>query len=93
MPNNSNKLKVLLIGPSPRNIGGISIHLKRLIGLLKDKYDFSIVDEGHTRYRGEFNLRTLNLVMYYKLLFRADIVHIHSGVFILRFFHIINIDV
>lgn len=90
MPNNSNKIKVLLIGPSPRNIGGISIHLKRLIGLLKDKYDFSIVDEGHTRYRGEFNLRTLNLVMYYKLLFRADIVHIHSGVFILRFFHIIN---
>lgn len=81
---------VLLIGPAPQNIGGISIHLRRLVGLLKGEFAFSYVDEGHNRYKGVFNLRSLNLAEYYRLLFRADIVHIHSGVFILRCFHIIN---
>lgn len=87
---NNHKRNILLIGPAPQNIGGISIHLRRLVGLLKDEFTFSYVDEGHKRYKGVFNLRSLNLAEYYRLLLRADIVHIHSGVFILRCFHIIN---
>ncbi len=84
------KKKVLLIGPAPQNIGGISMHLRRLMALLKDDFDFDIVDEGHVRYPHVFNLRSLNLFRYYKLLWHSDIVHVNSGVFILRCFHIIN---
>lgn len=81
--------KILLIGPAPNNIGGISIHIRRLVQLLKNEYFFDFVDEGHNRYEGIFNLRSLNILIYLHKLFKADIVHIHSGIFILRIFHII----
>lgn len=81
--------KILLIGPAPNNIGGISIHIRRLVQLLKNEYSFDFVDEGRIRYKGIFNLRSLNVFIYLQKLIKADVVHIHSGVFILRTFHII----
>ncbi len=81
--------RLLIIGPNPQNIGGISCHIKRLVGLIEGNYDIDFIDEGHTRYEGYFNLRGGNLFYYLKKIVNADIVHIHSGVWFLRIFHVI----
>lgn len=81
--------KVLIIGPSPQNIGGIAIHIKRLIFLLSSDYLFDIIDEGHIRYPDTFNLRSLNLFTYFSKIIKADIIHIHSGIWMVRCFHIL----
>jgi len=80
---------VLFIGPAPQNIGGISMHVRRLVGLLNADIIPDFVDEGHSRFDGVFNLRSLNLCVYIRKIVGADVVHIHSGVWILRAFHII----
>ena len=85
-----NKIKNLLfIGPAPQSIGGISIHIRRLAGLMKRDYDIDYVDEGHTRYEGVFNLRSGNVFKYLGKVFKADIIHIHSGTYLLRAIHIV----
>ena len=81
--------RILIIGPAPQNIGGISIHIRRLVILLNRDYEFDFVDEGHKRWDGVFNLRSLNLFKYLGKVFKADIVHIQSGHFLLRLFHVI----
>lgn len=81
--------KILITGPAPQNIGGISIHIRRLIHLLMENFTFDFVDEGHQRFAGIFNLRSLNIPLYLTKVIHADIVHIHSGNFILRSFQII----
>lgn len=80
--------RLLLIGPAPQNIGGISIHIRRLVGLIKNDYEIDYVDEGHIRYEGIFNLRSCNLIRYLIKVIKADIIHIHSGNWFLRAFHI-----
>ena len=80
---------ILLIGPAPQNIGGISIHIRRLVELLKDEYFFDYVDEGHVRYNNVFNLRSFNIYSYLKKVINTDIVHIQSGHWLLRLFHIL----
>ena len=82
------KRKVVLIGPFPPPIGGVSIHIKRLMSMLRDEIDFEIVDEAKNTKEGIFNLRSKNIFRYFKIVKKSDIVHIHSGVFILRMFHI-----
>ena len=55
---------------------------------MKGNYTFDFVDEGHQRFAGIFNLRSLNIPLYLTKVIHADIVHIHSGNFILRTFQI-----
>lgn len=81
--------KILLTGPAPQNIGGVSMHLRRLEAMMAPYADFDIIDEGKVRHEGVFNLRSGNLFRYFSKINRSDIVHIHSGVPILRFGHII----
>lgn len=81
--------RILFIGPAPQNIGGISIHIRRIADMIKDFYIIDYVDEGHIRYKGIFNLRSLNIVRYIYKTVKADIVHIHSGIWFLRATHII----
>ena len=81
--------RLLLIGPAPQNIGGISIHIRRLVALVKREYVFDYVDEGHNRYEGVFNLRSGNVFKYLVKILKADIIHIHSGIWMLRALHII----
>lgn len=81
--------RLLYIGPAPQNIGGISIHIRRLTGLMKVFYKIDYVDEGHTRYEGVFNLRSGNVVKYLSKVSKADIVHINSGIWSLRALNII----
>lgn len=81
--------RILIIGPAPQNIGGISIHIRRLIALLNGDLEFDIVDEGHKRWAGVFNLRSLNVFKYLGKVFCANVVHIQSGHFLLRLFHVV----
>lgn len=80
---------VLIIGPAPTRIGGVSTHITRLAWLLKDNYHFDYIDEARGKVAGYYNCRSIHFMTYLKKMKKADMVHIHSAVFILRFFHII----
>ena len=84
------KKTILFIGPYSA-VGGVSVHIKRLSTLMLEKYQVSFVDESPLQYsKGEvFNIRSKNILQYLKLLKNADVVHIHSGVSLLRCFHIL----
>ncbi len=82
--NIAKKNRVLIIGPAPQNTGGVSIHIRRLINMIKDYVTIDFVDEGRKHWDGIFNLRTLNLYKYLHKIVKADVVYINSSVFILR---------
>lgn len=81
---------ILLCGPYPPPVGGVSTHLARLSELLKDK-GFSVLccDDASKRKPDIYNIRSLNLYMYLKLIIRSDILHIHSSIDTIRLFHLI----
>lgn len=87
---NEFKKNILFMGPYGA-VGGVSVHIKRLSALLTPTYNVSFVDESPLGYsKGEiFNIRSKNIFQYLKLVRKADIVHIHSGVSVLRIFHIL----
>ncbi|WP_350600888.1 glycosyltransferase [Pseudomonas sp. 65/3-MNA-CIBAN-0223] len=83
-------LNVLICGPYPAPIGGISIHIQRLAQLANNLgIKTSICDESATIKPDTFNIRSLNIIKYIKLIYSADIVHIHSSVGILRLCHLL----
>ncbi len=82
-------LKVLYIGPAPLVIGGVSIHLRRLLHLLRNDIVYDFVDEGRTRYDEYFNLRSKKIGTYLSKVKNAEVVHIHSGIWQLRIFHVL----
>lgn len=84
----NNKIKLLLIGPIPEPIGGVSIHITRLSDLLEDHFTIKYIDESPNIKHGVFNIRSLNIIKYIKSIIWADIIHIHSGVTLLRVLHI-----
>lgn len=81
--------RILIIGPAPTRIGGVSIHITRLAWLLRNEYSFDYIDEARGKVEGFYNFRCLNLIPYFKKVKHADIVHIHSAVFVFRVFHIL----
>lgn len=84
------KKKILFIGPYSA-VGGVSIHIKRLSGLLNKNFVCSYIDESPItkKEREIYNLRSGNVFMYLKLIYRTDYVHIHSGLWWLRLVHVI----
>lgn len=82
--------KIVMIGPYSA-IGGVSMHIKRLSDLLRNNFDFSFIDESPIvkGYNPVFNLRTGNLLKYFSIVQKSDIVHINSSIWWLRGFHII----
>lgn len=74
-----NKPRILLTGPMPPPAGGISIHLERLSGLMRDQYEVDWIDESSDRKKSYFNIRSMNLFTYFGKLYKADLVFIHSG--------------
>lgn len=81
--------RILLIGPAPENVGGISMHLRRLVATLKGYCDFDFIDEGRIRRKEYFNIRSLNLFTYFWKVLKADVVHINSGAYVLRMLNVI----
>lgn len=81
--------KVLICGPYPDPVGGISIHILRLASLLSNTgFEISICDEAACKKNTTFNIRSLNLAKYVKLVRKADIIHIHSSVGVFRLTHL-----
>lgn len=81
--------KVLLIGPFPEPKGGVGIHIQRLSKLLTGTYHVLQIDESPIIKKGIFNIRSLNVLKYLKLINYSNIVHIQSSIDILRAFHIV----
>lgn len=82
-----NKKKLLIIGPFPPPYGGVSIHIKRLIDLLKTDFEIMKMDESHHKKINVFNLRTINFLKYFHMVIKTNIIHIHSGHYLLRLLH------
>lgn len=80
----------MLCGPMAPPIGGVSIHISRLMhGLDGGEYEFLLCDESREIKEDVFNLRSLDVLGYLKMCRQADIVHVHSGTSLLRLFHLI----
>ncbi len=73
------KKNILIAGPILPPAGGISIHIYRLEQLLKDEFVFSFIDEASNTKQNVFNIRSLNLFSYIKLITQSDLFFIHSG--------------
>ncbi len=75
------KIKILLIGAYPPPYGGISVHIKRLYGLLKNKYNIKILDFSKNNIEKNNNPNIYNFKYIYNkflLIFNdSNIVHIH----------------
>lgn len=80
---------LIIIGPVPEPKGGVGVHILRLAELLKSQYKIIYIDESPVIKPDIFNVRSKNIFSYMKLILNSDVVHIHSGVLLLRFFHII----
>lgn len=83
------KKKLLIIGPYPPPFGGVSIHIKRLITYLKNDFEITSIDDSFEKKKEILNIRTFRFIPYAACVKKADIVHIHSGHFILRFLHFV----
>lgn len=79
--------RLLIIGPYPPPYGGVSTHIKRLIELLSKDLEIKIIDESKQKKVKIFNLRSFKLIPYLALVIKSDIIHIHSGHFVLRLIH------
>lgn len=83
-------MNIILAGPVPQPIGGVSIHIQRLSELyVKLGCKVVFVDESPIKKSGVFFIRGMNLFFYLKLIIWADVVHIHSSVSVFRLLHII----
>jgi glycosyltransferase involved in cell wall biosynthesis len=81
------KKKLLIIGPFPPPYGGVSIHIERLITMLNTNFEIIKIDEASQKKATIFNLRSLHFFKYFGLVAKSNIIHIHSGHYLLRFFH------
>ena len=81
--------KVLICGPYPDPVGGISIHIQRLALLLNNAgSETSFCDESGNKKKHIFNIRSLNIAKYAALIYKTDIVHIHSSIGLFRLIHL-----
>lgn len=86
-------MTILEIGPFSY-VGGVSNHIKRLIGLLKDWKDANIlkIDESPLKVAKKELTNSRRLTDFLKLIMKmkkAEIVHIHSVHWLLRVYHIL----
>jgi glycosyltransferase involved in cell wall biosynthesis len=83
------KKKLLFIGPVPKPLGGVSVHIIRLAELMKTDYEISHVDESKIIKDNIFNVYSLNVFKYLGLILNSQIIHIHSVSSIFRNGHIL----
>ena len=82
--------RIVLIGPFPAPIGGVSIHIRRLATLLgQSGIVISGIDESPLIKDEIYNIRSRRVIGYVRLIRSADIIHIHSSVDMLRVFHML----
>lgn len=81
--------KILLIGPMPPPKGGVSIHIQRMSGILRDDFCFDFVDESSQVKGDYFNLRSYNMINYFRKVRNCNLMYIHSGKRLLVIFHLL----
>jgi len=74
---------VLLVGPNKNLVGGVSTHMQNLACLLSNK-GYNILFLYDNRNSMSFSIKGLRKFL--KLIYWANIIHIHSGYYINRFF-------
>lgn len=83
-------MKIVIVGPVPPPIGGVSIHIQRLSQMLINAGDkVTFIDESPIKKANFFYLRSLMLIPYLRLIKSGDIIHIHSSVSVFRILHLI----
>lgn len=79
---------VLIVGPMPPPIGGVSIHIERLSRELeRRRIAYDILDESRIAKAGVANLRGISPFAYLAKMRRARLVHIHSSNGLVRLAH------
>lgn len=89
LPENKNKIRILITGPLPPPAGGISVHIHRLSHLLCEDFSFDFIDESSNIKSSYYNIRSLNLYRYVKLIIKSEILFIHSGNRFFKKLHVI----
>lgn len=89
-PSENKKTQILITGPLPPPAGGISIHIHRLSYLLHEDFNFDFIDESSNIKKKYFNIRSLNLIRYFKLIRKSEILFIHSGNRFFKKLHVIT---
>lgn len=90
-PQQQQALTVLLCGPFPPPVGGVSTHIARLSDLLLQiGYSVLWCDDAATRKTAIFNIRSMNVFVYLKLVMKSDVLHIHSSIDIIRLLHLFS---
>jgi glycosyltransferase involved in cell wall biosynthesis len=90
-------MKILQIGPIS-NVGGVSIHIHRLTKLLKtnfNTYNFTFIDESPLSCSpaDQINLRRVNnFLKCIEEIKHSDLIHIHSGHWLIRIFNILIVS-
>jgi glycosyltransferase involved in cell wall biosynthesis len=83
-------LRLLLAGPFPEPVGGVSIHIRRLRTWLQvQDIAVDLIDEARHRKKGIYNLRSLRFLSYLRHVWRCNVAHIHSSVHLFRIVHIL----
>lgn len=83
-------LRILLAGPVPTPVGGVSVHVHRLSSWLSAQgIKVDLVDETKHKKKGVYNIRSMRFLSYLRYLSRCDLAHIQSSVHLFRIFHII----
>lgn len=77
-----------MLGPIAPPVGGVSIHISRIIELLNNNFDFDYIDESRVIKKTYFNIRSLKFFQYFKKIKQANVLYIHSGKNALRIFHL-----
>ncbi|MGO3181907.1 MAG: glycosyltransferase family 4 protein [Aequorivita sp.] len=83
-------LKILQIGPHSY-VGGVSIHIKRLTKILNEDFEFSYIDESPANISPPKKLNVRRILDHQKIwstIRKQDIIHIHSGNWLLRLYFI-----
>jgi len=83
-------MKILQIGPVSY-VGGVSIHIRRLVALLNDKFEFNFIDESPYSLtpKNTLNIRRIkDHPKIIKSILIQDLIHIHSGNWFLRLYFI-----
>ncbi|ELP5727341.1 glycosyltransferase [Vibrio vulnificus] len=83
-------MNLVIAGPFPSPIGGVSVHIKRLYKEMVKEFEcVEIVDESPKKKADVFNIRTLNVLRYYKIIRNSDLVHIQSSLDVFRIVHLV----
>lgn len=82
----NSKSRIVHFGPVSY-VGGVSTHIKRLVYLLQDEFDFCFIDESPPSLSNKDfpNLRSVgDYRRIYNEIKKSDLVHIHSGNWLIR---------